>query len=147
MLFYTINSKHCDGVLCVSISIQNFQHYACVGCKIFMQDGAFSQNAKMAAQQAFWKRKNYQLSFSNYWSPRSPDINPYDCWLWGYLINVVFNGPIANTKWIEDRHYAKIHNVTTDTFWCVVELGVSLFQLVAKNGQHIEHFLRTSLNN
>ncbi|GBO00449.1 hypothetical protein AVEN_185088-1 [Araneus ventricosus] len=79
------------------------------------------------------------------WPSRSPDLNPYDSWLWGYLKDVVFSTPIAHLAELKARITQHILNVTPETLRSVVEHAVSRFQLVAENGgQHIEHVLNQS---
>ncbi|GBL82021.1 hypothetical protein AVEN_50595-1 [Araneus ventricosus] len=84
-------------------------------------------------------------NFPTAWRPRSPDLNNCDFWLWGYLKDVVYWGPIANLAELKNRIPQHIHNITTETLRSVAEHAVLRFQLVAENGgQHIEHFLSKS---
>ncbi|GBN59853.1 hypothetical protein AVEN_111687-1 [Araneus ventricosus] len=79
------------------------------------------------------------------WPSRSPDLNPCDFWLWGYLKDVVFSTPIAHLAELKARIAQHILNMTPETLRSVVEHAVSRFQLVAENGgQHIEHVLHQS---
>ncbi|GBN77041.1 hypothetical protein AVEN_208727-1, partial [Araneus ventricosus] len=79
------------------------------------------------------------------WPSRSPDLNPCDFWLWGYLKDVVFSTPIAHLAELKARIAQHILNVSPETLRSVVEHAVSRFQLVAENdGQHIEHVLHQS---
>ncbi|GBO00911.1 hypothetical protein AVEN_86610-1 [Araneus ventricosus] len=83
--------------------------------------------------------------FPTAWPPRSPDLNPCDFWLWGYLEDVVYGGPIANLAELKNRIKQDIHNITTETLRSVVEHAVLRFQLIGENGgQHTEHFKRES---
>ncbi|GBN12334.1 hypothetical protein AVEN_95190-1 [Araneus ventricosus] len=83
--------------------------------------------------------------FPSAWPPRSPDLNPCDFWLRGYLKDVVFGSPIANLAELKNRIVQHIHNITTETLRSVVEHVVLRFQLIGENGgQHIEHFLSRS---
>ncbi|GBN95482.1 hypothetical protein AVEN_183246-1 [Araneus ventricosus] len=83
--------------------------------------------------------------FPTAWTPRSPDLNPCDFWLWGYLKDVVYGGPIANLDELKNRITQHIHNITTETLRSVVELAVLRFQIIVENG--IEHFLSKSKPN
>ncbi|GBO20091.1 hypothetical protein AVEN_21820-1 [Araneus ventricosus] len=79
------------------------------------------------------------------WPSRSPDLNPCDFWLCGYLKDVVFSTPIAHLAELKARIAQHILNVTPETLLSVVEHAVSRFQLVAENGgQCIEHVLHQS---
>ncbi|GBM08385.1 hypothetical protein AVEN_108380-1 [Araneus ventricosus] len=83
--------------------------------------------------------------FPTAWSPRSPDLNPCDFWLWGYLKDVVYGGPNANLTELKNRITQHIHNIATETLRSVVEHAVLRFQLIGENGgQHSEHFLSKS---
>ncbi|GBL98202.1 hypothetical protein AVEN_268286-1 [Araneus ventricosus] len=75
------------------------------------------------------------------WPPRSPDLNPWDFWLWGYLKDVMY-GKLAELKNSITQH---THNITTETLRSVVEHVVLCFQLIGENGgQHIDNFLSKS---
>ncbi|GBM01073.1 hypothetical protein AVEN_136628-1 [Araneus ventricosus] len=77
--------------------------------------------------------------FPTNWPLRSPDLNPCDFQLWGYLKYVVFS---ANLGELKTRIAQHIHNIGTNAVRSVVEHAISWFELVAENvGQHIEHFL------
>ncbi|GBO39648.1 hypothetical protein AVEN_204140-1 [Araneus ventricosus] len=83
--------------------------------------------------------------FPTAWPPRSPDLNPCNFWLWGYLKDVVYGGQIANLAELKNRITQHIHNITNETFRSVVEHAVLSFQLIGENGrQHIEHFFSKS---
>ncbi|GBM09960.1 hypothetical protein AVEN_18367-1 [Araneus ventricosus] len=83
--------------------------------------------------------------FLTTWPSRSPDLNPCDFWLWGYLKDVVYGGPIASLAELKNRITQHIQNITTETLRSVVEHAVFLFQLIGENdGQHIKHFLSKS---
>ncbi|GBM95628.1 hypothetical protein AVEN_256427-1 [Araneus ventricosus] len=85
------------------------------------------------------------VAISQAWPPRSPDLNPCDFWLWSYVKDVVYGGPIANLAELKNRITQHIHNITIETLRSVVEHAVLRFQLIGENGgQHIEHFLTKS---
>ncbi|GBL75288.1 hypothetical protein AVEN_194510-1 [Araneus ventricosus] len=72
-------------------------------------------------------------------------LNHCDFWLWGYLKDVVYGGPIANLAELKNRITQHIHNITTETLQSVVEHAVLSFQFIGENGgQHTEHFLSKS---
>ena len=64
----------------------------------FQQDGAAAHTSNIV--QA-WGTSKFGRKFLNkqMWPPRSPDLNPCDYFLWGYLKSVVYN-PLPKT--IED---------------------------------------------
>ena len=66
---------------------------------IFMQDGApphIANPVKQLLKRHFENARIISRHFFTGWLFRSPDLNPSDFWLWGYLKNVVFNTPIAH---------------------------------------------------
>ncbi|GBM90321.1 hypothetical protein AVEN_116311-1 [Araneus ventricosus] len=80
--------------------------------------------------------------FTTAWPPRSPDMNPCDFWLLGYLKDVVYGNPTANLAELKNRITQHIPNITIEALRSVVDYAVLRFQLIGKNGgQHIEHFL------
>ncbi|GBL93012.1 hypothetical protein AVEN_54648-1 [Araneus ventricosus] len=83
--------------------------------------------------------------FSTAWPPRSPDLNPCDFWLWGYLKDVVYGDPIANLAELKYGNTQQIHNIASETLRSVLEHDVLRFQLIRENGgEHIENFLSKS---
>lgn len=61
----------------------------------FQQDGAAAHTSNIV--QA-WCHSKFGVKFLNkeMWPPRSPDLNPCDYFLWGYLKSVVYN-PLPKT--------------------------------------------------
>ncbi|GBM66465.1 hypothetical protein AVEN_146293-1 [Araneus ventricosus] len=114
---------------------------------IFMQDGApphIGNPVKQLLKRHFGNARIISGHFPTVWPSRSPDLNPCDFWLWGYLKDV-FSTPIAHLAELKARIEQHILNVTPETLRSVVEHAVSRFQLVAENvGQHIEHVLHQS---
>ncbi|GBM06498.1 hypothetical protein AVEN_58333-1 [Araneus ventricosus] len=120
----------------------------CVNSAFFMQEGSPLQIATPVKQMLnlhFGNDRIISRHFPTAWPPRSPDVNPCDFWLWGYLKDVVYGGPIANLAELKSRNTQHIHNITTETIRSVVEHALLLFQFIGENGgQHIEHFLSKS---
>ncbi|GBM29650.1 hypothetical protein AVEN_125297-1 [Araneus ventricosus] len=110
-----------------------------------MQDGGLphiSNPVKRLLSAHFGNDRIIRNHFPINWPPRSPDLNPCDFWLWGYLKHVVFSGMISNLAKLKTRIAQHIHNISIDTLRPVVEDAISRFELLAENGgQHIEHFL------
>ena len=61
----------------------------------FQQDGATPHTANIVQQ---WLTSKFSDKFMDKlkWPPRSPDLNPCDFYLWGYLKSVVYN-PLPKT--------------------------------------------------
>ncbi|GBM90324.1 hypothetical protein AVEN_116314-1 [Araneus ventricosus] len=70
--------------------------------------------------------------FKTAWPPRSPDLNPCDFWLLGYLKDVVYGDPTANLTGLKNRVTQHIPNITTETLRSVVDYAVLLFHLIGK---------------
>ncbi|GBM69974.1 hypothetical protein AVEN_142995-1 [Araneus ventricosus] len=113
-----------------------------------MQDGAplhIATPVKQLLNLHFGNDRIISRHFPTAWPPQSPDLNPCDFWLWGYLKAVVYGGPIANLAELKNCITQHIHNITTETLRSVVEHVVLRFQLKGENaGQRMEHFLSKS---
>ncbi|GBM56427.1 hypothetical protein AVEN_56112-1 [Araneus ventricosus] len=128
--------------------IPALQQRGCVDSTILMQDGApphFVTPVKQLLNLHFGNDRIISRHFPTAWPPRSPDFNPCDFWLWGYLKDIVHGGPIASLAELKNRITQHIHNITTETLLSVLEHAVLRLQLIReKGGQHIEHFLSKS---
>ncbi|GBM67333.1 hypothetical protein AVEN_97308-1 [Araneus ventricosus] len=97
--------------------IPALQQPGCVDSTIFMQDGTPSHIAtsvKQLLNLQFGNDRIISRYFPTAWPPRSPDLNPCDLWLWGYLKDAVNGGPIANLDELKNRITQHIHNTTTE---------------------------------
>lgn len=143
----TVNGQRYESLLRNDV-IPALQQRECVDSIIFMQDGApphIANRVKRLLRRHFGNARIISRHFPTAWPARSPDLNPCDFWLWGYLKDIVFSTPIANVADLKTRIAQHILNVTPDTLRSVVEHAVSRFNLVAHNGgQHIEHVLHQS---
>ena len=80
---------------------------------IFMQDGAPAHTSRMAME---WLEKRFPgRLISNksdfIWPPRSPDLNPLDFFLWGYMKEQIHRaqpGSIAEVKQLIENFMASI---------------------------------------
>ena len=128
--------------------IPALQQRGCVNQIIFMQDGApphIAHPVKQLLRRHFGNARIIRSHFPTTWPSRSPDFNPCDFWLWGYLKDVVFRAPIANLVELKARISQHILTITPETLRSVVEHAVCRFQLVAHNGgQHVEHVFHQS---
>jgi hypothetical protein len=86
----------------------------------FQQDGATPHTANLVQE---WLSSKFSDQFidKNQWPPRSPDLNPCDYFLWGYLKSVVYN-PLPKTlddlKENISREINKINNnILNSTFF------------------------------
>lgn len=75
------------------------------------------------------------------WPPYSPDLNPCDFFLWGYLKDRVYhNGDTANLNQLKASITEKIEAISTDTLATVVDSFVERCRyIVATQGRHFEN--------
>ncbi|GBN40165.1 hypothetical protein AVEN_135522-1 [Araneus ventricosus] len=125
--------------------IPALQQCGCVESTIFIQDGTPPHIAipvKQLLNLHFGNDRTISRHFPTAWPPQSPDLNPYDSCLWGYLKDIVYGSPTANLAELKNRITEHIHNITTETLRSVVEHAILCFELMRENGgQHIRHFL------
>ncbi|KFM74594.1 hypothetical protein X975_20604, partial [Stegodyphus mimosarum] len=140
----TVTGKRYEALLRNHV-LPTLQQRQCVDRTIFMQDGAPPHIATLVKQlliSHFGDDRIISRHFPTAWPPRSPDLNPCDFWLWGYLKNVVYSGRIANLADLKTSIMHHIHSISTDTLRSVVEPAVLLFQLAAEQGgEHIEQLM------
>ena len=107
---------------------------------IFMQDGAppqFSCFVTDVLKERFpdaWIGRGGPIP----WPSRSPDFFPLDCFLWGYIKNIVYAGKIRNIHHLQDRITSAIETVTRDMIkkmWQEIEFRLDVSR--ATNGAHI----------
>ncbi|GBN28474.1 hypothetical protein AVEN_90995-1 [Araneus ventricosus] len=76
------------------------------------------------------------------WPPYSPDLNPCDSFLWGYIKDKVYAG---NPQSIEDLKTAiqtVIESIETSTLQRVMQnFALRLRHIIATDGRHIEHVI------
>ena len=106
---------------------------------IFQQDGARPHTATTVQT---WLTEKFGNKFidKNSWPPRSPDLNPCDFFLWGYLKSVVYN-PLPKTlddlKVNLEREIKKINKDMLKSTFSNFEKRCHL--LKSANGGHIEN--------
>ncbi|GBN85469.1 hypothetical protein AVEN_161292-1 [Araneus ventricosus] len=94
-----------------------------------MQDGApphIATAVKQLLNLYFGNDRIISRHFPTAWPLRSPDLNPCDFWLWGYLKDVVYGVPNANLAELKKSITQHIHNITT-----VICYGTCCFALSA----------------
>ena len=127
----TVSGQRYASLLCNHV-IPALQQRGCVNQIIFMQDGArphIAHPVKQLLRHYFGNARIISRHFPTTWPSRSPDLNPCDFWLWGYLKDVVFRDPIANLEELKACISQHILNVTLETLQSVVEHAVCRFQL------------------
>ncbi|GFX28251.1 uncharacterized protein TNCV_2772501 [Trichonephila clavipes] len=75
------------------------------------------------------------LYFSTAWSPRSPDLNLCDFFLWVFPKSVVYSGWTVNTAEGRASNPYHFHSISSDNLQYVVKHAVLLFRLIAEQGK------------
>ncbi|GBM82001.1 hypothetical protein AVEN_231483-1 [Araneus ventricosus] len=89
---YTVNRTRYKSLLRNQLIPAQLQR-GCVDSTIFKQDGTslhIATPVKQLLNLHFRNNRIISCHFRTAWSPRSPDLNPCDFWLWGYLKDVVY---------------------------------------------------------
>ncbi|GBL94007.1 hypothetical protein AVEN_76723-1 [Araneus ventricosus] len=143
----TVNGTRFESLLRKQLHPAQQQHGR-VDSTIFMQDGSpphIATPLKQLLNLHFGNDRIISRHFPIAWPPRSPDLNPCDFWLWGYLKDVMYDGPIPKLAELKNLITQHIHNITTETLRSIMEHAVLRFQLIEENGrQHIELSLSKS---
>ncbi|GFV87672.1 uncharacterized protein TNCV_779561 [Trichonephila clavipes] len=78
-------------------------------------------------------------AFPTAWSPRSPDLNPCDFWLWGYLKNLVYRGRLITLADLKDSITLHVRSISVDQLRSAVEQTLHRLQILhLEEGNHIE---------
>jgi len=106
-----------------------------------MQDSAPPHRAK--ATQNFLRDNMPDFISSQEWTPRSPDLNPPDYFVWDILQELVHEGrrePFANLKDLQNVIIDKRHDVDDQTVRKAILQWTRRLATVAKqNGGTIQH--------
>jgi hypothetical protein len=104
----------------------------------FQQDGARPHTANLVQNWLKSKFKDFFVDKTK-WPPRSPDLNPCDFFLWGYLKSVVYN-PLPKTieelKQNIEREIKKINREMLESTFVNFRKRCDL--VIAAHGGHIE---------
>lgn len=74
------------------------------------------------------------------WSPYSPDLNPCDFFLWGYLKDRVYVNTPSNLEELEATIFEEIQRIPMDMISRVIDsLPRRINDLIQNNGAHFEH--------
>ena len=104
----------------------------------FQQDGATPHTANIV-QEYLSRKFSARFIYKKMWPPRSPDLNPCDFYLWGYLKSVAYN-PLPKT--LDDlkanivREIKKISKDVLNSVFLNFEKRCNL--IISADGGHIE---------
>ena len=111
----------------------------------FQQDGAtcHTANDTLSLLSGMFQQRIISLRTEKVWPPHSPDLNPPDYFLWGYLKDCVYRDPIPrNIADLKTNITARIRDISAETLAHVMEnFRVRMDKLQESNGKHIEHLL------
>ena len=117
----------------------------------FMQDGARPHTANLVLDLLHENFENRVMSNrfperfhgGSMWPPHSPDLNPCDFFLWGFMKEQIFRENPTNLLQLRAAIINVFHVVTEDLCRKVVNNSkVRLEEVLRQDGRHIEHVLR-----
>ncbi|EZA52871.1 hypothetical protein X777_07689 [Ooceraea biroi] len=112
----------------------------------FQHDGApahFSLNVRQYLDQRFlnrWIGRGGPVA----WPARSPDLNPLDFFLWGFVTSLVYETPVLGEEDLLARVMAACEHVQTISgiFHRIRKsMNRRCHLCIEENGQHFEHLL------
>ena len=113
---------------------------------IFQQDGAPAHCSKEAIEwltEKFGEERLISRNSSFAWPPYSPDLNPLDFFLWGYLKSKVYTSPYPKTaKELKRNIVRECRKITKEVIQSAVNNFNTRMQfLLAKKGAWFEQIL------
>ena len=113
---------------------------------IWQQDGAPPHNVLEVRE---WLNGQFDVWIGNggpiSWPPNSPDINPLDTFLWGFLKNKIYNNSNHSIEIIKNKIRQEIDELNQDNNNtvrnCIQNLRRRYELCVLNNGGHFEQFL------
>ena len=109
----------------------------------FQQDGAtcHTANNTLSLLRDVFGDNLISLRTDKIWPPHSPDLNPPDYYLWGYLKDCVYRDPVPNDiEQLKTNIRNRINDIDHDTLAKVMDnFQMRMGTLLECNGRHIEH--------
>jgi hypothetical protein len=114
---------------------------------IFCQDGASCHTSKSSLEllKTYFGTNIISNKTENYWPPYSPDLNPCDFFLWGFLKDNVFKETFKNCDSLKQKIIDCCEKVTLDL--CKNSIENFKFRLqycVSKKGKHFSLLMKKS---
>ena len=137
----TINAERYMGVL-KQFFVKLKRKHVDVDSQWFMQDGATPHTANCTLQ---WLRSKFQDRIISRrttveWAPHSPDLNPCDFYLWGYLKAVSYRGKPADLEELKQAVEETVRGIPMATCKAVIaNFAKRVERCLAVNGTHFEH--------
>lgn len=125
--------------------LPNIRRHGELNTITFHQDGAPPHYANLVRdwlQEKFGDRV-IGRGFDNFWPPYSPDLNPCDFYLWGYLKSVVYRDPVPKTlEDLKKKIRREIRKINGETLAKVYDnVLVRLQRVLGRKGAWIEHLI------
>ena len=111
---------------------------------MFQQDWATLHTAKHVLS---WLHETFGKNFISFkteqiWPPHSPDFNPLDFFLWGYLKDKVYTPKPATLQDLKNAIRGEIEKITPEMCKSVVDnFKKRLDVIIAQKGRHIEYMM------
>ena len=93
------DSRYCN--LFQKYVIPALRQRQCLETTVFLQDGApspIAQQVTALCRAHFGDERVISRGFPTAWPPRSPELNPCDFWLWGFLSDYVDWGNLQTVR-------------------------------------------------
>ena len=111
----------------------------------FQQDGAAPHTAREALDwlNGHFPSQHISLKAAVQWAPRSPDLNPLDFFMWGFLKDRVYSGKPATTDELKTAIVQEVARMPREHVnKAIAHLRDVRLPLVKKRrGAHVEHLL------
>lgn len=125
--------------------IPALQERQCLQTTVFMQDGAtphIGREVKELLRANFGENRVISRAFQDAWPPRSPDLNPCDFWLWGFLKDRVYSGGIRTIPELKASITRHVADIPRELLRATIAHAIMRFQRVIDvDGAHVEHIL------
>lgn len=110
----------------------------------FQQDGATAHTANQTLQllQQRFNDRIISRRTDNIWASHSPDLNPPDFFLWGYVKDRVYVNKPRTVEELKTAVSDAIKDITAEMCRDVINnFAVRIRECLARGGAHIEHVL------
>ncbi|GFU40802.1 uncharacterized protein TNCV_2466321 [Trichonephila clavipes] len=137
----TVTTRRYKNMLENFVAPQMLQHQ-CLDTITFMQDEApphIGLCVQQFLRQHFTNDRVISRAFPTAWPPRSPDLNPCDFWLWGYIKNLVHRGRLITLEDLKDSITLHVRSISVDQLRSAVQQTLHKLQILhLEEGNHIE---------
>ncbi|GFW18470.1 uncharacterized protein TNCV_1184971 [Trichonephila clavipes] len=137
----TVTARRYKNMLENFVAPQMLQNQ-CLDSITFTQDGApphIGLYVQQFLRQHFTNDRVISHAFLTAWPPRSPDLNPCDFRLWGYLKNLVYRGRLITLADLKDSITLHVRSISVDQLRSAVEQTLHRLQIIhLEEGNRIE---------